>query len=310
MFVSKSTGNTPLSHIKVLKSTRIIVSYTLLTGIIIFVILKGDLFQKFSLQLITITAILSFMLMLVNAHALRIICAAYRGVDVLDLRGALFIGALGTLGNSLGGLPIGTAIKFAILRRKTHLEFKQIAAGYTFLSFIMAGTMIACMLITGAMMLLDFYILFLFAMVSVVTLLIVFVLLFYGKRCGFIENLLMPLYRHAYKQLLMIGVLLSFGFLLNYWISGLLLFPFISGTKILFMSSFGLMASILTLSQSIGGIQELSVGFAGLISEMHLIHGIELALSLRIAAIIASLATVLVLFPSQLSLLKSLAVDG
>lgn len=301
MFVSKSTGNTLLSSLEVLKFTRIIVSYTLLIGIILFVLLRGDLFQKFSLQLITITAIISFILMLMNAHALRIICIAYRDVDALDLRSALFIGALGTLGNSLGGLPIGTAIKFSILRRKTHLEFKQIAAGYTFLSLIMVGTMIACMLITGAMMLLDFYILFLFAMIGVVTLLIAFGLLLYGKRFGFIKNLLMPLYQHAYKQLLMIGVLLSLGFLLNYWVSGLFLFPFISSAKILFMSSFGLMASILTLSQSIGGIQELSVGFAGLISEMRLIHGVELALSLRIAAIITSLATVLFLFPSQLS---------
>jgi len=63
-----------------------------------------------------------------GAEGLRCIASSYK--KQLRPATALYINAMGTLGNSMGGLPIGTTFKYVSLSGKAGLTAKETTAGF------------------------------------------------------------------------------------------------------------------------------------------------------------------------------------
>ena len=280
---------------------RPILGITLLGIVVIWILNEGTLLSNLSVELIVFSTLASMTLNVMNAAIIRIIVVAYqRHISHND---ALHLSALGTLGNSAGGLPIGMTLKYVILNKKKGLKISEITLGLvvfaaTISFFLLAFAAVSCWFINLHPLLRSSIVLLAITSGSI------------GWWCWWLfkkrspkVNFLAPfLNPHILPRVLFIGLINATLFIASYWIVSLYLLPQISFAFLIFVTSIGLLTGLGTLLQTVGGIHELSLGVAAFIAGAELVDGLQLALTMRIAAILSSsiIVTALYLLPRHL----------
>ena len=104
-----------------LKIIKIILGQVTLILVMLAIFFKGEFIKGIDLRIIVVTTLISMILIVLNGFSIKLIANAYSSNKKMPLIWAVQIGAISTLGNSLGGLPIGTSIKFLILNKKMEI---------------------------------------------------------------------------------------------------------------------------------------------------------------------------------------------
>lgn len=264
-----------------------LVGMTILGTLIYWVIKDGILFERISLSVAAIATFASAILNLLNALIVKIIVTVY-GRKISFVK-SLYLSVLGTFGNSAGGLPLGTTLKYVLLHQQSGLKIREITAGlviFTFATsiFLLCYTAVSVWS-TGLPV----------AAKTTPTLILIMLTMLlplawphFRKRRS-IVTLVEPFLRKRNLQLLVAtSAMTATGFVCSYWLVATLLLPEIPTLTILFVASAGTLTSLATLLQSVGGIQELSVGLSAHLSGIRVIDGLQVALVLRVASLLSS----------------------
>lgn len=266
---------------------RPLLGLSLLGIVVIWVARQGILTERISAGLMICSTVVSLFINLINATIIRAIVDAYEGK--ITYASSLRISALGALGNAAGGLPIGTGLKFAILYKQSGLKVIEITAGLVIftiaISFFLLAYASASIWTMGFSPFIK-AIPGLLLIVGIALLLLLRTAL--RKRNGAMRLVEPFLKNNCFQRLLAISFLMTTIFLLNYWVIGRFLFPEIPLMQMIFIASIGILTGLGSLLQSVGGIQEISMGVAAHVSGANLIDGAQLALLLRVTSLISS----------------------
>jgi len=269
------------------------VGIALLAVILFWVNQQGTLLQRLKAMHLLLPTLITSGSIWLGAMILRFIVASYR--KHLAQSAALYISAIGTFGNALGGFSIGTTIKYITLYKKGGLTIKEITAGLVFFTLtILAFLVVIATTSVWTTPLPRSY--------KILALILLFVPPTAGliirqwlRHAGFWLRLVEPLIA---KERLWHVLLLSFSssalFIANFCVIGISLFPELPLPSLIFISSLGVLAGQGIMIQSIGGVQEFLMGLSALLSGFSVLDGVQIALVSRVASIIASGLIVLV----------------
>ncbi len=266
---------------------RALLGIVILASILIWVINQGTLLKRLSVWVLLSSTILSLLTNLIQASTLSIIARVYN--RHLNFRHALYVTAIGSLGNAAGGLPVGTTLKFFVLHKHAGLRIKQITFG---LICFTIGVSIALLgFASVSIFALDFPLLVksipITIFVSAVIALFVTLRWLHGK--AQVPTLVKPFL--LIQHVTTVGVLsfsLAAMFVLNSSMVGRFIQPENSLIQIIFFSSSGILLGLGSFLHAVGGVQELSMGFFAFLAGAKTIDGVQLALVLRIASMISS----------------------
>ncbi len=284
-FSSKFPFGTALSRV------RPFVGVGLLIAIVIFLVERESLPLNIDNPLFALSVAILIAVNFLHARVLIIIATSFK--SRLSHKDAFHLSALGTLGNSLGGLPLGVTLKYAVLYKRCGLKILQITGGFA----------ISTIIITIA--------LFFFAMVSVwftalplatkltpttllllaisISALLHFIL---RNRPFYRDNIGVFLRPSIFSQTLLTNCAIASLLVLNGWLLGSLLYPEIENSKLIFTTAMGLAGGLASLMQSVGGIHEIAMGVTAHYSGLVLVDGLKLGLAMRMSSIIAATISV------------------
>ena len=266
---------------------RTILGVCILAGVVAWVINKGELFNRLNPQVLLWSTLISLLTCVLQASTLTSMARVYQ--RKLSMRYALHISALGSLGNAAGGLPLGTTLKYTILYSRVGLSLSQITFG---LSTFIVG--ISLMLLGYAVLgiqALDFQpaIKVVSAMVFIGSVAALFPVARWARHNNALSRIICPFLK---KPIAVTVASISFSiaslFILNSTLVGLFLFPEHSFFHVLFISASGILLGLGSLLQSVGGIQEIAMGFSAYASGINPIDGVQIALVMRFTSIISS----------------------
>lgn len=259
----------------------------LLAGIIVWVYRHGVLFQRISLWHILPPVMASAIGILLGAEGLRCITAAYK--KHLRPATALYISAMGTLGNSMGGLPIGTTFKYVSLSRKAGLTAKETTVGL----LVFTVAMVILLTLTAAVSIWATSLPYSYKLTSMgMALLIAIAGLWLYKWLrgkNFWKQHVAPFFQeNCLSRVFIISLLTTTIFIVNFCLIGVLLFPELPLASLIFISALGALVGQGSMIQSVGGIQEFVMGLSALLTGFGLLDGVQIALVSRAASIISS----------------------
>ena len=266
---------------------RTLFGLCILTVIVVWVINKGILLERLNSKVLVWSTLISILTSILHAATLSSIAYAYG--RKLNYRYALYISALGSLGNAAGGLPLGTTLKYIILYKRVGLKIGQITFGLTVYTMAIALVLLAYATVCALLLNLRPDIKVLPGLLLIVSIISIIALGCWGQRSKVITNLLNPFL--GWKFFLVVAALsfsLASLFILNSVTVGYFLFPEHSFIHITFLSATGIFISLVSFLQSIAGIQELTMGFSAFFSGIESIDGVQIALVMRFTAIISS----------------------
>jgi len=273
-----------------------------LLGVVITWIAKeGELIDKLSLGMILASTIASFTINLANASVILTIVRAFRGK--INYASALHISALGAFGNAAGGLPIGTTIKYVILYKQSGLKIREITSGLILFSIAISIYLLCYAAISIWQMLFPIYIKIIPSILLLTTVILIWLSGRWASKQNSTMTLIQPLLSTGnLRQIVLISFFMATLFLANYLIISVFLFPATPLISMVFITSTGMLAGLGSLLQSVGGIQEFSMGVASHVSGGSLVNGMQLALVMRVTSLISSGITLLILYfsPSKL----------
>lgn len=275
-------------HIKLtMRWFKSLVGATILVTLILWVLKEGVLLERISLSLAILAILVSGAINLLNALVIKNIVSVYeREITYFN---ALRLSVLGTFGNSAGGLPLGTTLKYILLHKQTGLKVSEITSGlvmstiatsfflltYTALGIWSTGLPFAAKMAPT-----------LIALAIILSIPFLWLLVRNRQSVG---RLVEPFVRKRnFRKFIAISAITATAFVCSYWLVATFLFPEIPTLTILFVASAGTLTSLATLLQSVGGIHELSVGFSAYLSGVPLIDGLQVALALRIGSFLSS----------------------
>ena len=276
------------AHMKrMAKWLKPLVGTAILGTLIFWVVKEGVLLERISLPVAVLATVASGVINLLNASIVKNIVTVYeRKITFVK---ALHLSVLGTFGNSAGGLPLGTTLKYVLLHRQSGLKVSEITSGLVIFTlatsfFLLCYTAVSVWS-TGLSLAAK-------TAPALIVFMVLLLLPFLWRRLRnrrSIGRLVEPFLRKRNLQrLIAISAITATGFVCSYWLVATFLFPEIPALIILFVASAGTLASLATLLQSVGGIQELSVGLSAYVSGVRLIDGLQIALVLRIASLLSS----------------------
>lgn len=266
---------------------RTLFGLCILTVIVVWVINKGILLERLNSKVLVWSTLISILTSILHAATLSSIAYAYG--RKLNYRYALYISALGSLGNAAGGLPLGTTLKYIILYKRVGLKIGQITFGLTVYTMAIALVLLAYATVCALLLNLRPDIKVLPGLLLIVSIISIIALGCWGQRSKVITNLLNPFL--GWKFFLIVAALsfsLASLFILNSVTVGYFLFPEHSFIHITFLSATGIFISLVSFLQSIAGIQELAMGLSAFFSGIESIDGVQIALVMRFTAIISS----------------------
>lgn len=270
-----------------LRIAKPLVGIALLGLVALWAIREGDALSRLGLPVVVYSVLVASVTIGLNAITLKIIANCFQGT--LSYRNALHFSALGALGNAIGGLPIGTALKYLLLYKHSGLRATQVTTGLVIVSIAISLWLLLSTAVSAVALPMPGYYRFGPAILLVAGGILVFNLAKWASRQPSLTPLINPFIKpNPLAQVIATSLAVTVTFLLNYWIVAHLLFPAIDSTEIVFLASLGILIGLGSLVQSVGGIQEVSTGLAAVISGNNLITGVELALVMRIASVIAS----------------------
>ena len=274
-----------------------ITGITFLSFIVIYTYKNGTLFQNFNYKILLLVSSLSLLSLVLNGLIIRISVICFSG-QIPRLH-AFNLSAIGALGNTLGGIPIGTALKYMLLYKKSGVSIKKITYGFIFFTSLMLF-----MLLLSCSFFIWFTDIDLNLKLLPLTLIFLFVLFFYylyylsRQEHHQLSKLIRPFFSFEIlpKYFFVIALntitsVTSFYIITSYYI------PDVEMARSLFLVSLGLLVGISTGAQSIGGLQELSMGISGLLVNLKIIQGVEIVLLYRMATFISSVILALVTTP-------------
>lgn len=266
---------------------RTIAGLCILATIVAWVINKGILLERLNGAMLAWSTLISILTSLLHAATLGSIASAYG--RKLDYQYALYISALGSLGNAAGGLPLGTTLKYVILYKRVGLKIGQITFGLTTYTTMIALVLLGYAAISAVWLNLEAYIKATPALLLTGGIIVIFLAGRWGLGNKAISNLLRPFLRKRYAATVIgLGISLASLFIINSCVVGNLLFPEHSLIHIVFLSATGIFIGLVSLLQSIAGIQEITMGLTALASGIDPIDGVQIALVMRMASIISS----------------------
>jgi hypothetical protein len=276
------------THMKLkVRWLKSLVGATILVTLILWVLKEGVLLERISLSLAVLAILASGVINLLNALIIKNIVSVYQ--REITFFKALYLSVLGTFGNSAGGLPLGTTLKYILLHKQTGLKVSEITSGLVFstiaTSFFLLSYTALGIWSTGLPL-----------TAKVAPALIVFTIILsipflwpLMRNRQSIGRLVEPFIRKSNLQkFIAISAITATAFVSSYWLVATFLFPEIPTLTILFVASAGTLTSLATLLQSVGGIHELSIGFSAYVSGIRLIDGLQVALVLRIGSFLSS----------------------
>ncbi|MHB8623808.1 MAG: hypothetical protein ACYC9J_10710 [Sulfuricaulis sp.] len=224
---------------------------------------------------------------MLHATALASIARAYE--RKLDFSYALYISALGSLGNAIGGLPLGTTLKYAILYKRIGLKIGQITFGLASYTAGISLVLLAYVAISILFLNFPLNIKVIPIALLVIGITTIVILRNLSKQNRAFSSLLRLFLK---RQIAVTVAVLSFSiaslFILNSSIVGRSLFPEHSLIQVVFISATGIFAGLASLLQSVAGIQELTMGLSAFVSGIKPIDGVQIALVMRIASMVSS----------------------
>jgi hypothetical protein len=259
----------------------------LLAVVVWWIAHHGEALARIGAAVLFYSTLISAMTVVLNAAVLRLSVRYFRGN--LSPRNALRLSALGTLGNALGGLPIGTALKYTLLYQKSGLTIGEITAGLACFSVMTCGwlTLYALLVLGGTPLSHDARLVFL-VLAGVALIVLVAVTMYLRTRRRF-AALIEPFLRPAnLLRAALVSAAITTTFVMNYTVVARFLFPELPTATVVFVASIGTIISMGSVLQTVGGITELSMGLSSLLSGLRAVTGATLALVLRLTAILAA----------------------
>jgi hypothetical protein len=266
----------------------------LLAAVIGWIARHEEIAELLDARVLLCSTIISIATVGLNAWVLTLSVAYFRGR--LSTTDALRLSALGTIGNTLGGLPIGTTLKYALLYKKSGLKIGEITAGLIFFSVLTCAWLIVCAVLVSHDAAVAPPVKWLVFVAALVFPSAVAAAAWWLRRHRRWAPLVRPLWR---RDNLVRGALVSLGitatFIANYTVVCLFLFPQTPIPLVMFVAAIGTIISMGSVLQTVGGVTELSMGLSALLSGVRAVTGATLALALRFSAILAAVAVLSIL---------------
>ena len=283
-----------------IKKLKIVVGSATLIFIVFLILKHGNLFRNIDVNLIVLATATTAILNILNGYSIKVIANAYSPDKKMPIVWAIQIGSIATLGNVLGGLPIGTSVKFAVLNKYMGIKLTMITAGLILFTLSIGSFFALYMLFMLPFINFPLNIKVIGAVFVCLMLIVAWLVVAKLAKQTTFKDILAPIISNYKIKLIFLSALLSLSFVVTYLIIGYFVAPEVSSQKIIFIASLGNLASMLTFSQSVGGVQELSIGLAGFLTEIKFIKGIEIAFVLRIGGLISSSLILAALTPYSL----------
>lgn len=272
-----------------------------LSAVTFWVFHEGSLLQQLNAWALLWTTLIVLLINFVSAALLRVTARMYH--RELNFRLALYAGALGSFGNATGGLPIGTTLKFAILRQRVGLTIGQITFSLISATVGISLTLLAIAAVSILGIGFPIEVKIIPAVLFVCGIGTSILLLRWSYTHGVLTSLVKPLFINGHlAKLTLFSLSLATLLVLNYVVVGLFVLPERSVLTVIFISASATLLSIASLLQSIGGGQEIVMGFTSFLTGAQIIEGVQLALIVRLASIITSGLTLVWFFmvPGQI----------
>lgn len=268
---------------------RVALGAGILTLVLVWVTRESAFLHNLSAEVILVSSILSILTCV--AHALILVAIARAHRRELGMFQALRITALGSLANAAGGLPVGTAIKYSILHRQIRLTLWQITTGLLIFTVGISASL-SLYAVTAALFLkfpLSGIILGIFALAVLAVL--GSLLISHTSRGGFRLRAALGTLADTQGLVLVAGIsfLAATSLVLNSCIVGILMLPAYDVSELIFISASGVLVGILSLLQSVAGIQEIAMAAAAQLTRGQPADGAQIALTVRATAVIASI---------------------
>ena len=272
---------------RIVRWLKPLVGMMILGTLVYWVIKEGVLLERINLSVAAAATAASGVLNLLNALIVKIIVTVYdRKITFVK---SLHLSVLGTFGNSAGGLPLGTTLKYVLLHQQSGLKIREITAGLVVFTFATSLFLLCYTAVSAWSTGLSLTTKMAPALILVMLALLLPILWRHLRTRQSIFRLVGPfLQKRNLQRVLATSAMTATGFVFSYWLVAALLLPEIPTPTILFVASAGTLTSLATLLQSVGGIQELSVGLSAYLSGVRLIDGLQVALVLRVASLLSS----------------------
>ena len=276
------------------KALRTVFGIVLLAAVIIWVAKEGILFSRISFGLLLCSTFAALTINFLNASIIKVMVEVFkRDISYID---ALHISALGTFGNSAGGLPIGTTLKYVILYKQSGLKIKETTTGLIIFTIAISLFLLGYAAISVWGMNLARTSKMIPSLLLAASTLVLVVLWKWLRKKNMGRQLIQPfLDSRIFRRITLISFVTATLFILNYLVISLILFPEIPLASVVFIASIGLLTGLASLLQTVGGIHEFSMGISAFIAGIKLIDGMQLALSMRVASLLSS-GMILVVF--------------
>jgi hypothetical protein len=274
---------------------RIAAGLVLLSAVGAWIIRDGTLLSRSSLWALAASALAAAVTSAIHALGIQLIATVYQ--RHVGFARALRICLLGTAGNAMGGLPIGTTLKYVILHRHVGLSLAQITfgmvaitAGITF--FLLAIAAISALTLDLALSKKSALV----ALVPAAALGLLAALRWAGTRPR-LGSLTKPLMAGKFVgRLVGLSFAMATTFVTNSCVVGAILLPDISPGRLVFISASGILLGLASLLQTVGGIQEVALSLTAYGSGIRAVDGAQIAFLMRLGAIISSSALLAVQF--------------
>ncbi len=259
----------------------------ILAIIILWVLKEGYPIEKMSFTLISSALLAAMTSSFANAMIISEISNVYGGA--LNYKSSLHITSLGTFANAAGGMPIGTALKYILLHKKGKLSVAQTTTG--FVVFTISISLALLLYIAVLIRWLDIHNTYrnIAAFVLIISIAVLATAILCLKYFPRIHRHFSPFLKHQVAiRILIISLIVTLGFIFSFWVVAYQLIPHMTFIQTAFSVALGSLVSQTAFLQSVGGIQELSIGIAASLTGAKVIHGVMLGVTIRMTALASS----------------------
>jgi len=273
--------------LKILKS---LLSALLLIGVIWLGLSKGQLIQRFDINLFFLNVLVSLAIIFFNACILRWSTLIFD--TPLTVNESLLIASSGTLVNAAGGLPIGTIMVFTILVKQHGFMLKQLLLGKIIATLLCIFCLLIILGISRAIESQFSFALIALALGGIGLIGLKIIPSLKKLPSNFRQPYIELLDRHFKSGLFLAAISVSF-MLLSYWIVLNHYQPQLPANEAVAITSISLIANYSMMANTLGGLQEIIIGFVSTLYSLTFTDGIDIGLFNRITAIAAAAFTFL-----------------
>ena len=252
---------------------KFLFSFAILLALIIWILNHGSIIQSLKPVTVFLASIVTILLILINAFILLRSVTLFQ--TSLPYSYTLWLASGGCLVNSLGGIPIGTVAKYAFIIKKTAIRKRDIIFGQAY--FTGLNIIFLLMIGLGAFNLYFSFGIILFFILGVML-------------CRLLGNL--GIEKYVQTRTISINSLISLLSVLLMVLSYLIIYSGsgvdIDFNKMVTMVCIGLVIGFGAGAPSLGGLQEIIMGFSSQLLVGNMLYGVELSLIIRLVSIIAS----------------------